>query len=197
DVDWEHCNDAETCPRPGLLLGLTSISWMINVGSAVDVPLQVTLPSANAAALVGDEGLQKRNAISTDLHESPSQKAAQLEVDEAVRELLDARPVGVRGRILTSASRPVADVEVRLYEVNTRELLDWSPDLEFGVTSPMPLSSIGTRTDNEGRFSIKGESIAGMHELSSDKGGSHVSLRVIDQAITVSELTDLGDLDSY
>lgn len=98
----------------------------------------------------------------------------------------------IEGRVLEADGRPVAGVEVTLFEV---EFGSWIGvlDARFGSSLPAQIEIAHGRTDADGRFMLTGANASTHHALGFDVGGTRSTVRVLDHALRAGSTNDVGD----
>lgn len=97
---------------------------------------------------------------------------------------------GVTGRLVETDGTPVTGLEVELIEVDGNMFSD-------PIHHPLQADSLIVgkgRSGADGVFHLGGARGAGFHGLTIDPGGGRSTVRLVEQSLSYSEITDLGDV---
>lgn len=180
-------------------LVLAASAWLVLHDDEAP-PALVTTTDANDVAHAGrSESTVTAPPVATpsadaSRNEVPSARIDDLDVPRATwPAAVDPDLARIEGRVLEADGRPVAGVEVTLFEV---EFGSWIGvlDATFDRELPIQVEVAHTRTGADGRFVLPGADASATHALGIDLGAERSTLRVVDRALRAGVSNDVGDV---
>jgi len=168
------------------------IGWFVlDLGDTPARPIEGLEAPRDVAAPLGRNELIRPETLAGPALRAPERVvAAEAPIAAATRHPWEGQLAGVTGRLLEHDGAPAAGLAVELLQIDTTLIL---PPESTPLRNPSFQVGAG-RTDAEGRFHLGGAFREGFHALGIDRGGPRSALRVVERALELGDVVDLGDI---